>query len=112
MCRRVWCEPGVSLFKPAGVPVRGMGQVELTVEEFESIRLMDHKGLRQVDAAKKMDVSQPTFQRIYESARKKLADSLVNGKAIRIEGGNYMITRPGRGMTEYAGRWHGRRRDT
>jgi predicted DNA-binding protein (UPF0251 family) len=100
MCRRVWCEPGVTFFKPAGVPMTKIEEVTLTMEEFESIRLMDHEGLRQVEAAEKMNVSQPTFQRVYESARKKIADSLVNGKAIRIDGGHYrfMGRRPGRGF--------------
>ncbi len=95
MFRRVMSEPGVSHFKPAGARMRGLAYSVLTVDEFESIRLMDHEGLRQVDAAKRMNVSQPTFHRLYESARKKIADALVNGKAIRIEGGNYRLYRGG-----------------
>jgi predicted DNA-binding protein (UPF0251 family) len=95
MFRRVMSEPGVSYFKPAGARMRGLKDSVLTVDEFESIRLMDHEGLRQVEAAKKMKVSQPTFQRLYGSARKKIADALVNGKAIRIEGGSYRIYRRG-----------------
>ena len=95
MRRRVMCEPGVTYFKPAGVRVSGITDSVLTVDEFESIRLMDHEGLRQVEAAKKMKVSQSTFQMLYESVRKKIADPLVNGKAIRIEGGNYRLARRG-----------------
>ena len=71
----------------------------LTVDEFEAIRLRDYEGLDQTEAARRMGISQPTFQRAYESARKKVADALVNGKAIKIEGGSYMISGRGGYMT-------------
>ena len=88
--------------------MRGMEPVILTVEEFEAIRLKDHEGLNQTESAKRMNVSQPTFQRIYESARKKIADSLVNGRPIRIEGGHYRLIGPGRGRGfGHRRRWHG-----
>jgi predicted DNA-binding protein (UPF0251 family) len=61
--------------------------VYLTVDEFEAIRLADLEGLRQVDAAKRMKISRPTFSRIISSAHEKIADGLVNIKAIRIKGG-------------------------
>jgi predicted DNA-binding protein (UPF0251 family) len=111
ICRRVMFEPGVTHFRPIGMGMRGIEPVVLTMEEFESIRLMDHEGLKQTEAAKKMKVSQPTFQRVYESARKKVASALVDGKPIRIEGGHYRFAGPGRGrgMGRGAGRWHGRR---
>lgn len=64
--------------------------VELSVDEFEAIRLKDLQGLEQTAAADSMHVSQPTFHRIIEAARKKVADALVNGKAMRIEGGDYV----------------------
>ena len=64
--------------------------VGLSVDEFEAIRLKDLKGLEQTAAADSMHISQPTFHRVIEAARKKVADALVNGKAIRIEGGEYM----------------------
>jgi predicted DNA-binding protein (UPF0251 family) len=64
--------------------------VNLTVDELEAIRLKDLEGLEQIAAAESMHISQPTFHRLIESARKKVADSLVNGKAIRIEGGEYV----------------------
>ncbi len=89
--RRIWCRPGFTYFKPAGVRTASLEETILTVDEFESIRLRDHEGLDQKEAAKKMNISQPTFQRIYESARKKIADAIVNGKAIRIEGGRYRM---------------------
>ena len=95
--RRVWGEPDVAYFKPAGTGMRHLGQVILTVDEFEAVRLKDYEGLEQVRAAKKMKISQPTFQRLLLSARRKIADALVNGKAIRIEGGHYQIYRRGRG---------------
>ncbi len=96
--RRVWFEPNVTYFKPAGTRMMQLEQVILTVDEFEAIRLKDYEDLDQTEAAKKMEISQPTFQRLYESARKKTADALVNGKAIKIEGGPYrMGPRFGRG---------------
>ncbi len=107
--RRVWCEPGVAYFKPAGVPMRGLEPVVLTLEEFEAIRLKDHEGLNQTKSAKSMGVSQPTFQRIYDSARKKIADAIVNGKPIRIEGGHYTLAGSGRGFGYGFGRGRGRR---
>ena len=63
----------------------------LTVEEAESIRLKDLENLDQEKCAKKMNISRPTFHRILNSARKKLADALLNGKAIRIAGGNFLM---------------------
>jgi predicted DNA-binding protein (UPF0251 family) len=65
----------------------------LSVEEFESVRLKDLEGLEQEECAKRMNISQPTFNRLVRGARKKIADAIVNGKAIKIEGGNYRIGR-------------------
>jgi len=62
------------------------------VDELESIRLKDHLRLSQEEAAERMGVSQPTFHRIVSEAHRKIAEAFVEGKAIRIEGGNYMIT--------------------
>jgi predicted DNA-binding protein (UPF0251 family) len=90
ICRRVHCEPSIKYFKPRGVPLPNLEVVSLTVDEFEAIRLKDFEGLEQEKAAERMNVSQPTFHRIVESARRKVADALTNGKAIRIEGGNYV----------------------
>jgi predicted DNA-binding protein (UPF0251 family) len=63
----------------------------LTVDEFEAMRLKDVEGLEQETAAGRMAVSQPTFHRILSSARAKIADAIVNGKAIRIDGGVYQV---------------------
>jgi predicted DNA-binding protein (UPF0251 family) len=65
--------------------------VSLAVDEFEAIRLKDLEFLEQERAAATMNISQPTFHRILESAHNKVADALVNGKAIRIEGGDYLV---------------------
>ncbi|MFC2062487.1 DUF134 domain-containing protein [Chloroflexota bacterium] len=88
-CRRVACIPGINYFKPAGIPLRNMEVVTLSVEEAETVRLKDLIGLDQKDCAAKMHISRQTFQRELVSARKKIADALLNGKAIRIEGGNF-----------------------
>jgi len=88
-CRRVAFIPGVEYFKPAGIPIRFLAEVCISLEEAESIRLKDIEGLEQKLCAEKMGVSRPTFQRVLSLARKKIADALLNGKAIRIAGGNY-----------------------
>ncbi len=87
--------PNVTYIKPAGVPLRFLEEVTLSVEEVEAIRLKDLEALDQMEAAEKMNVSRPTYQRVLISARRKIADALLNGKAIRIEGGNFEIA-PGR----------------
>jgi len=86
-CRRVRFRGNFHYFKPRAVPLVELSEVTLTVDEFEAMRLKDKLGLDQIDAAKKMDVSQPTFHRILESARKKTAEAIVDGKAIKIHGG-------------------------
>ncbi len=91
LCRRIAAEPDVTYFKPRGIPLRDLEEVILTVDEFEAVRLKDLNGLEQEDCAKKMNISQPTFHRVVLSARKKIADGIVNGKAIKIEGGNYKL---------------------
>jgi len=88
-CRRVAFLPSVTYFKPAGVPLRVLDEVILSVEEVEAIRLKDLEGLEQEQGAEKMHISRPTFQRVLASVRKGIADALLNGKAIRIEGGNF-----------------------
>lgn len=87
--RRVGSIPQVTYFKPAGIPLASIQEVCLSVDEAEAIRLKDIEGLEQDDCAQKMSVSRSTFARILLSARQKMADALLNGKAIRIEGGNY-----------------------
>jgi predicted DNA-binding protein (UPF0251 family) len=85
--RWVKCAPGERCFKPICKPLNKVKCVCLTLDEFEAIRLADLEGLKQIDAAKKLKISRPTFSRIVSSAHNKIADGLVNIKAIRIEGG-------------------------
>ena len=87
--RRVAFIPEVTYFKPAGIPYRILEEVCLSVEEAEAIRLKDLEGLEQEECAQRMSISRSTFHRVLGSARGKLADALLNGKAIRIEGGNF-----------------------
>ena len=87
ICRRVGCEPDAAYFKPRGIRMSHLEEQVLGIDELESLRLADLLGLYQEDAASRMNVSRQTFGRIVESARKKVADALVNGKALKIEGG-------------------------
>jgi predicted DNA-binding protein (UPF0251 family) len=81
--------PGSDYFKPRGIPLSMLEEVILSVDEFEAVRLADLDGLYQEQAAEKMNVSRQTFGRIIESAHKKVADALVRGKALKIEGGEF-----------------------
>lgn len=91
LCRRVCVAPRVTYFKPAGIRVVDLEEAVLAVDEFEAVRLKDLEGWEQETAARRMGVSQPTFHRMISSARKKIADAIVNGKAIKIEGGVFKI---------------------
>jgi predicted DNA-binding protein (UPF0251 family)/predicted Fe-Mo cluster-binding NifX family protein len=91
-CRRnIGFLPSVTYFKPAGVRLADLGEVVLGHDELEAIRLKDLLGIPQEEAAKQMNVSQPTFHRLLLSAHEKIAHAVVNGKALRIEGGNVKI---------------------
>jgi len=86
-CRRIAGRPAAPVFKPIGIPVVELAEVVMTLDEFEAMRLADLDGLYQEQAAEQMNVSRPTFSRIIESAHRKVADVLVHGHALRIEGG-------------------------
>ena len=88
-CRRVGFMPESNYFKPRGIPLSMLEEVILSVDEFEAIRLADLESLYQEEAAKKMNVSRQTFGRIVDSAHKKVAEALVKGKALKIEGGEF-----------------------
>lgn len=88
-CRRVGFVPKCHHFVPDDMVSDGEQEVVITIEEIEAIRLSDLEGLEQIDCAEKMGVSRGTFQRVINSSRRKIADALVNGKALRIEGGSY-----------------------
>jgi predicted DNA-binding protein (UPF0251 family) len=84
-----WIEnrPPVSVFKPAGVPARGLERVTLRLDEYEAMRLADYEGLRQEEVAERLGVSRPTVSRIVERAHRAVAEAFVEGKALFIEGG-------------------------
>ena len=84
-------EPAYGFFKPQGIPLRELEVVSLSVEEFEALRLADIEELYQEDAAERMEVSRPTFQRVLREAHRKVATALVEGKALGIEGGDYVL---------------------
>ena len=83
--RKITHSPLVTYFKPAGIPLRELKEVELAPDEFESLRLADYEELYHKDAAKRMKISRQTFDRIILRARRKVAEALVNGQALRIE---------------------------
>jgi uncharacterized protein len=87
-CRHISSAPESTWFKPAGIPMRELSEVVLGLDELESIRLADYMKLYHADAAVRMNISRQTFGRIVSEARQKIADALVHGKAIRIDGGH------------------------
>ncbi|MEW5921513.1 MAG: DUF134 domain-containing protein [Bacillota bacterium] len=89
--RKIAFLPHLTFFKPAGVPLKYLQEISLGFEELEAIRLKDLEGLEQEACAVRMGISRPTFHRIIVQARQKLARALIEGKAIRIEGGNYRL---------------------
>lgn len=82
--------PVMEGFKPFGIPMRELESVDLLFEEYEALRLMDYENLTQEEAAEKMNISRPTFTRLYDKARKSIAKAFVEGKAIIIQGGTYV----------------------
>ncbi len=89
--RKVCCLPESNRFGPLGSPADAKNCVNMTVDEYETIRLIDLEGFTQEECANKMKVARTTVQGIYVEARKKLAESLVNGKVLLIDGGEYRL---------------------
>lgn len=89
--RIVRLDPQISQFSPRGKPGRPE-EVNLTMDQYEALRLVDFMGLSQKEAAKSMHVSQPTFSRILEGARKNIAQALTKGTIIKIQGGQYVLS--------------------
>jgi predicted DNA-binding protein (UPF0251 family) len=87
-CRIIEEHPEITYFKPQGIPLSDLEEITLHIDEYEAIRLKDLEGLDQEVAAAKMGISQPTLFRLLTSGHKKIAEALVKGKAIKIEGGN------------------------
>jgi uncharacterized protein len=90
-CRMVTTTPKVDYFKPRGVPLRDLNEVRLSVEELEALRLVEVEGLEQEEAAELMNVSRQTFGRILSTAWRTVAQAVVLGMALRIEGGDYAL---------------------
>ena len=90
--RLVAYNPGVSYFKPRGIPMVDLEEVMLTVDEREAIRLADLEGMAHEAAGEQMGVSRATYGRIVQRARRIVAEALIHGKAINVEGGNYRLT--------------------
>ena len=84
-------DPRISQFSPRGKPGRP-DETNLDMDEYEAIRLADFLGMSQKEAAKLMSISQQTFSRIVKQAHKKTADFIVNGKAVKIQGGYYVLS--------------------
>lgn len=82
--RKICFNPDVIYFKPRGIPLKELEEIELNIDEIEALRLCDLNGLEQIKVAEKMNISRSTIQRIISSARKKIADAIINGKAIKI----------------------------
>jgi predicted DNA-binding protein (UPF0251 family) len=87
-CRKVCFDPNYKIFKPQGIPMSELSSIEMELDELEAMRLSDVENLSQTDAAKMMDVSQPTFNRILSGARSKVAEALTEGMALRIARGS------------------------
>lgn len=84
LCRRIRFNPQITYFKPQGIPMRFLDEVELTSEELEALRLKNIKNLDQKECAEEMKTSQSTFQRILSSAYKKISLALIKGQAIKV----------------------------
>jgi len=82
--RRIQQHPNIVFYKPQGVPMRNLKNVEITLEEWEALRLKNVKKLDQILAAEKMNTSQSTFQRILKAAQEKISFAIINGWAIKI----------------------------
>lgn len=89
-------QPKPAIYKPAGVPLDSLRRIILLHEEQEALRLADHLGMNQVDAAGQMGISRSTFQRILTHARQQVALALVGGHALQIEGGTFTVAPPRR----------------
>ena len=82
--RRISHRPPARYFKPAGIPMRDLREIELAADEVEALRLADFEGLYREEAAQHMEVSRQTFDRIVRAARAKVAEALVTGQALRL----------------------------
>jgi len=86
--RRIASPPRFSNYKPSGIPRRNLDQITITIDEFEAFRLADYEGHDHLEASVQMQISRPTFSRLIEKARSKIAHAIVDGLELVIEGGN------------------------
>ena len=100
-CRWVETEPGVTFFKPRGIPLRSLQQIVITVDELEAMRLADFLEMTQEEVAQQMQVSRPTVTRMLSRAHRAVAEALVHGKAICIQGGDYRVGQ----HCQHCGQW-------
>jgi uncharacterized protein len=108
-CRKVCCLPTSTKFAPEGNSNDENDIIVMSVEEYETIRLIDYEGLMQEECAESMNVARTTVQRIYNDARIKLADFLVSGKRLTIEGGDFRLCEDSQDAFG-CGKCHGQRR--
>lgn len=90
--RMVESAPCAVFYKPQGIPMRDLESLVLSVEGLEALRLVDSERMQQVEAADRMGVSRPTLSRILGEARNTVATALFEGKAIRVDGGEYLLS--------------------
>ena len=86
--RIIFKPPVFSEFKPLGISMKSLSQTQLSIDEYEALRLADFIGLSHVEASEEMGISRPTFTRLIEKTRRKIADFIIKGKLLTIEGGN------------------------
>ena len=89
--RQVCCLPEVNSFGPLSGVFSNRGSIIMSVDEYECIRLIDFEGMKQEECAERMNIARTTVQAMYDVARKKIADCIVNGKSLQIEGGEYVL---------------------
>ena len=105
--RMVNVEPPTRDFKPSGTPLSGLDDVNITIDELEALRLAYLEKLNQTESASQMMVHQSTYQRMLQQAMGKITDALINGKAIKIGGGNYTMPDRQKGPHGQGGRKSG-----
>ena len=91
LLRKIYFNPEITYFKPAGIPLKSLQEEVLTLDEVEAIRLSDLDDLKQEEAALRMGISRITYLRILHNAHKKIAKSLIYGKAIQMRGGDVIM---------------------
>ncbi len=91
--RHIGFDPRVTYFKPRGIRLAELNEVDINFEELEAIKLNDYEGLGQIESAQRMKISQSTFFRVLKSARSKIAKAIILGEAIKIKGGRYVMSK-------------------